>query len=231
MPPPAEIGPLPLEARPGPRPLEGLTLAITDRPGRQALEEDVAAGLETARAEAEKLGAGVVDHPAPAELPGEQMSAVLLAEMWAYHRRFADRADRYRPSIGELVEAAKGLEDPVAYIRAQRDRDAFTAEWESWFSEHAVDFVLEPTVPLVAPVRGDGYDIGHAGGEGDPMISLTSTWDLTGFPVASLPAGVGSSSGLPVGVSLVGLRGAEAALLQAAIDLQEHALKPPRPPS
>lgn len=227
MPPPAATGALPLEPRTGPRPLEGLTLAVTDRPHRQTLEEDVAEGLETARAEVEKLGATVVEHPAPAELPGDQMSALLLAEMWAYHRRFADRADRYRPSIRELVEAARGLDDPAAYVHAQQERDAFTAEWESWFAERGVDFLLEPTVPLVAPVRGEGYDLGHAGGEGDPMISLTSTWDLTGFPVASLPAGIGRRSRLPVGVSLVGLRGTEAALLEAAIDLQEHALAPP----
>jgi aspartyl-tRNA(Asn)/glutamyl-tRNA(Gln) amidotransferase subunit A len=231
LPPPAPTGALPLEARPGPRPLAGLTLAMTDRPERQALDEDVAEGLEMARSACERLGAGFVEHPAPAEMSGDRMSAVLLAEMWAYHRQFADRADRYRPSIRELVEASSGADDATTYIRAQQEREAFTAEWESWFSEHGVDFLLEPTVPLVAPTRGSGYDLGHAGGEGDPMISLTSTWDLTGFPVAALPAGVGRSSGLPVGVSLVGLRGAEAPLLQVGIDLQEHALAPPRTPS
>jgi aspartyl-tRNA(Asn)/glutamyl-tRNA(Gln) amidotransferase subunit A len=45
--------------------------------------------------------------------------------------------------------------------------------------------------------------------------------------VVALPAGLGSRSGLPVGVSLVAVRGAEAPLVQAAIDLQEHALTPP----
>ena len=43
--------------RPGPRPLEGLTIALTDRPGRQALDPDVADGLEAARAACERLGA------------------------------------------------------------------------------------------------------------------------------------------------------------------------------
>jgi aspartyl-tRNA(Asn)/glutamyl-tRNA(Gln) amidotransferase subunit A len=41
-----------------------------------------------------------------------------------------------------------------------------------------------------------------------------------------MPAGIGSRSGLPVGVSLIAPRGAEAPLVQAAIDLQEHALPP-----
>ncbi|MGG7381855.1 hypothetical protein ACQ7B2_24955, partial [Escherichia coli] len=64
----------------------------------------------------------------------------------------------------------------------------------------------------------------------DPHILLTFAWNLTGFPVAALPAGLGARSGLPVGVSLIGPRGAEAGVVQAAIDLQEHALAPPVAP-
>ena len=63
---------------------------------------------------------------------------------------------------------------------------------------------VEPTVPCVAPLRGDGYD--HAGSD-DALISLTHPWDWTGFPVVALPAGVGARSGLPVGVSLIGRAG------------------------
>jgi aspartyl-tRNA(Asn)/glutamyl-tRNA(Gln) amidotransferase subunit A len=52
---------------------------------------------------------------------------------------------------------------------------------------------------------------------------------MVGFPAVALPAGVGRSSGLPVGVSLIAPRGAEAPLVQAGIDLQEHELEPPSP--
>ncbi|MGH2982212.1 MAG: amidase [Solirubrobacterales bacterium] len=229
LPPPAPLGSLPLKARTGPRPLEGLTVALTDRSARQPLDPDVADGLEGARSACEQLGATVVEHPAPAELPADEMSAVLLTEMWVLHREYADRADHYRSSIRELAEAAGTATDARAYIRAQQGRAAFTAEWEDWFADNGVDLVLEPTVPIVAPVRGEGYDPGHAGGQGDPLIALTATWDLTGFPVAALPVGVGRRDRLPVGVSLVAPRGAEVSLLEAAIDLQEHALPPARP--
>jgi aspartyl-tRNA(Asn)/glutamyl-tRNA(Gln) amidotransferase subunit A len=230
LPPPAALETTPLEARPGPRPLEGLTIALTDRPDRQPLDADVGDALDAARSACEALGATLVERPAPAELPGPDMSAVLLAEMWAFHRDHAERSDRYRPSIRELVDASSSATDALEYIGAQRRRAAFTAEWEDWFARHGVDLVLEPTSALTAHVRGKGYDAGHAGGEGDPLIAFTSTWDLTGFPVASLPAGVGSRSGLPAGVSLVAPRGAEGPLVQAAIDLQEHALPPPIAP-
>ena len=53
------------------------------------------------------------------------------------------------------------------------------------------------------------------------MIALTALWDMTGMPVACLPV---SSR---VGVSLIGRRGEEAAVTQAAIDVQEHALPAP----
>ncbi len=225
LPPPAPTGELPLEARPGPRPLEGLTIALTDRPARQPLDDDVGDGLSAARAACERLGAGFVELPAPRELPAAQMSTIFLAEMWAQHRDYVDRVDLYRPSIGQMLEAAQTLDAASAYIAAQQERAAFTAEWEAWFDRHGVDFVLEPTVPIVAFERGPGYDLGHGGGEGDPLIALTATWDLTGFPAAALPAGLGSRSGLPVGISLIAPRGGETPLLQAAIDLQEHELE------
>jgi aspartyl-tRNA(Asn)/glutamyl-tRNA(Gln) amidotransferase subunit A len=52
---------------------------------------------------------------------------------------------------------------------------------------------------------------------------------MTGLPAVALPAGTGARSGLPVGVSLIARRGGEAPLVQAGIDLQEHALAPPVP--
>jgi Asp-tRNA(Asn)/Glu-tRNA(Gln) amidotransferase A subunit family amidase len=51
-------------------------------------------------------------------------------------------------------------------------------------------------------------------------ISLTHYWNWTGFPVVALPSGVGSRSGLPVGVSLIGAPGADWDLLAAGSALQ-----------
>jgi aspartyl-tRNA(Asn)/glutamyl-tRNA(Gln) amidotransferase subunit A len=225
MPPPAQPA-LPLAARHGPRPLAGVMVALTDRAEAAGLDPDVADGLEAARAGCEELGARVVTRAAVPDPGPEAMSVILLTEMAAGHAVHAEHRDRYRPSIRALLEIADRVADAGRYVRAQAQRARLTAEWEAWFAEQAVDLVLEPTVPPVAHLRGDGYDPAHMGGEGDPLISLTANWDMTGFPVAALPAGVGRRSGLPVGVSLIAPRGAEAAVVQAAIDLQEHALAP-----
>ena len=40
-------------------------------------------------------------------------------------------------------------------------------------------------------------------------LSLTYYWDWTGFPVVALPSGVGTLSGLPTSVSLIGAPGAD----------------------
>jgi Asp-tRNA(Asn)/Glu-tRNA(Gln) amidotransferase A subunit family amidase len=52
------------------------------------------------------------------------------------------------------------------------------------------------------------------------MIALTALWDMTGMPVATLPAAWN------VGVSLIAPRGREATVTQIGVDLQEHSLRP-----
>jgi aspartyl-tRNA(Asn)/glutamyl-tRNA(Gln) amidotransferase subunit A len=231
MPPPAPLGDLPLSPRRSARPLEGVTVALTERPAAAGLEPDVAEGLEHARRACEELGARVVELAAPGDLSADDTSVILFSEVAAYHARHVGAEERYRTSIREFVELSRGYTAVDAYLRAQRERSRVTVAWEEWFSEHHIDVVLEPTTKCTAPTRGVGYDSGRLGGAGDPLIELTATWDVTGFPVAALPVGIGDRSGMPVGVSLIAPRGAEARVLQIGIDLQAHALLPPdRPP-
>lgn len=220
-PPPAPLGELPLAPSAGPRPLAGLTIAITDRTEGLEIDPAVAAGLETARIGCERLGARVIEAPAPWTVDWDDLTTVLLTEVWAYHARHDELHDRYRPAIAEFVEAARDFTVAVPYLAAQRRRTQGTAVWERWFADRGVDLVLEPTLPIVPYARGPGYDRGHAGGAGDPMIALTALWDMTGMPVAALPVS------WEVGVSLIAPRGGEVQLTQAAIDLQEQALGVP----
>jgi aspartyl-tRNA(Asn)/glutamyl-tRNA(Gln) amidotransferase subunit A len=222
------VAALPVTARGGPRPLAGLRVALTERPQAVAVDADVLDGLDQARAACERLGAEVVELAAAPGIEPEDSVTILFHEVWPYHSALTDRADRYRPSIGEFVDLARRVHDPAAYETSQERRAQVTARWRAWFTEHRVDALLEPTVPMTARPRGDGYDPGHLGGEGDPLIAFTATWNFTGFPVVAFPTGLGSRSGLPVGVSLVGPPDGEALLAQAAIDLQAAELPPPR---
>jgi aspartyl-tRNA(Asn)/glutamyl-tRNA(Gln) amidotransferase subunit A len=224
MPPPAAIDALPLAARAGGHPLQGVTIALTDRTHGMTIAPAVGIGLDEVVQTCQRLGARIVELPAPWTFAWDDLSCVLFTDVWAYHKDLADRHDRYRPAIAEFVEAAATFTDAQAYLGAQQRRAQGTAIWEEWFVEHGVDVVLEPTLPILPYERGPGYERGHAGGAGDPLIELTALWDMTGMPVAALPVSWN------VGVSLIAPRGREVPLVQAAIDLQEHALGIPGDP-
>jgi aspartyl-tRNA(Asn)/glutamyl-tRNA(Gln) amidotransferase subunit A len=229
MPPPRPLGPLPTSAQRGPKPLAGLTIALTDRPANANTEARIMAGLDTARRACEELGARVVELEAPKLLEWDDLSWIFLTEIWGDHAQYADREELYRPSIRQVVQASRNFTDAQRYIATQALRARAAAAWEAWYAEHGVDLVLEPTLPIDAPVRGPGYDATHTAGAGDPLIELTVLWDMVGFPVAALPVPDGDR--IPAGVSFVAPRGGEANVAQAAIDLQEHALGLPSWPA
>lgn len=222
----AGFGPLPVAARDGDRPLAGVRIALTDRPAAFDVHPDVLDGFDAARAACARLGAELVELPAAPGVTPEDAVTLVFGEAWTYFQQHAQREHLYRTSIAEFADLARRTHDPAAQAAATERRDRIRAAWRAWFDEHRVHAILEPTCTIPAPVRGPGYDSGNLGGEGDPLIVLTATWNFTGFPAVALPSGVGRSSGLPVGVSLVGVPDSEPALVQAAIDLQERELAP-----
>ena len=170
------------------------------------LDPDVADGFE--RALAALPGERVHPPPPAARLDVlDDFFDLVLTEMLAYHRRFDALRDQYRFSNRARLEHAEARAMTAEeYVALQTGRAEDTHAWCDWLAEHRVDAVVEPTIPIVAPLRGSGYDEPF----GDIAdLSLTHYWDWTGFPVVALPSGVGRRSGLPVGVSLVGAPGAD----------------------
>src|SRR5581483_3102267 len=206
-----------------PRSLAGVRLGVSARTG--SLDEEVAAGLEAALDACRRLGAELVQAPAPRDtLP--DWGYVFDAEIYEYHRRFDDLRHLYRPSTREFVErGARAERSRYDELQARREEDR--AWWEDWLVRERVDAVLEPTVPDVAWPRGPGYD--HAGSD-VRLIALTHHWDWTGHPVAALPAGLGAQTGLPVGVSLIGPAGSDWELLALGVALQAELGVPGPPP-
>ena len=217
------------DREPGSAGLDGVRLAVSPRLQLADLDPDVADGFDRALKGSRALGAELVDPPPPAaELDvGEDFLRILYAELAAWHGRFSDRRDRYRPSLREWVEQGEGRDDSAVDLAAAHHRRAeSTAAWSDWLAENRIAAVIEPTVPVVAWKRGDGYD--RAGSDA-VLISLTHYWDWTGFPAVALPAGVGSRSGLPVGVSLIGASLSDWDLLGFGIALQSELGVPEAP--
>jgi aspartyl-tRNA(Asn)/glutamyl-tRNA(Gln) amidotransferase subunit A len=226
----ALLGPITtLEGPPVTKGLESRRLVVSPRLSMVDLDGDVAAGFEAALEACRSLGAQVVDAPPPpVELDvGPQYLEILFAELAAWHRRLADRRDLYRQALREWVEEGEKRDiSAIDYWTAQIQRREDTWAWIDWFAEHRVDAVVEPTVPVVAWERGDGYE--HWGTDAE-LISLTSYWNWTGLPAAALPSGVGSASGLPVGISLIGSKGTDWGLLGLGIALQSELGVPEAP--
>ena len=210
--------------------LQGARLAPSPRLGLVETDPDVLGGFERALAACRTLGAELVE-PAPpaASLDlGNDFLDVLSTDMLGHHRRYGTDWAKLRTSTRELLEYAEQRAMTGAeYGDTQLRRGGLTAAWLDWLAEHRIDAVVEPTVPIVAPLRGHGYDAFFTD-EGIDYIRFTHYWDWTGFPVAALPAGLGSGSGLPVGVSLIGGPGAEWRLLDLGRELQAE-LGVPRP--
>ena len=220
-PPAADLGSLPLTSRCGPRPLEGITIGLTDRTAHITVAEEVGVAFETAARACERLGARIVERPAPWRLNWDDQNRVVMSEVWAYHRAHASRHDRYRPQVAEYVETAHAFTNAQDYLAAQERRAFGMAAWGKWFDHHDIDLVLEPTLPIPPFRRGQGYERGRPAGAEDPLVALTALWNMTGMPVVALPVTASA------GVSLVAPRGHEVPLVQAAIDLQMHALALP----
>ncbi len=197
------------------RPLRRYALS----PRISVLEPDVADGLD--RALAALPGERVEAPTPPARLDVlADFFDLVLTEMLVYHRRFDDRRDGYRPSNrGRLEHAERRAMTAEEYIALQAGRTEDAYAWCDWFAEHRIDAIVEPTIPIVAPLRGSGYD--EVFGDVEDL-SLTHYWDWTGFPVVSLPSGVGSHSGLPVSVSLIGAPGSDWDLLAWGAALQDE---------
>jgi len=192
-------------------------VAVSPRIGE--LDPDVAEGFDAALAalDAERVEAD----PPPADLDvGPDFVDLVCLEMLVYHRRFDDRRDLYRPAIRAHLELAeRRAMTGEEYVSAQARRVEMTGAWVDWLAEHRLDALVEPTVPIVARPRGHGYDEPFTD---SAEISLTHYWDWLGFPVVTLPSGVGRRSGLPVSVSLIGAPGTDWDLLAAGAALQDE---------
>ena len=209
--------------------VKGLPVTASSRvlAGNVAAEDSVAwaRGVDAAAAACRRLGAQVIDTERPALASVDDFYLLAGVEVWSFHEQFAHRAELYRPFLREIVGGISEAGPAAEYVRAQSRRARLTSTWERWMAEENIDLLLEATVPTPAPLRTLGYE--PVLPMPDPLILLTFAWDMTGFPVVALPAGLGRRSGLPVGVSLIAARGRETPLVQAGIDLQEHELEPP----
>jgi aspartyl-tRNA(Asn)/glutamyl-tRNA(Gln) amidotransferase subunit A len=142
------------------------------------------------------------------------VNAIMLPEALAYHRRWlAERPEDYGEEVRRRLEM--GLLFPaVSYVQAQRLRSLIVEEWRERVFDR-VDLLAVPTTPIPAP-RLEDADLQAT----LTLVRFTNPFNLAGVPAISVPCGF-TSSGLPIGVQLVGRWFEEGAVLGSAHAYQQ----------
>jgi Asp-tRNA(Asn)/Glu-tRNA(Gln) amidotransferase A subunit family amidase len=168
---------------------------------------DAHRAVRLAAGAAREGGAAVTDSTSTHLLAGLAEAQELLAAYEAARSLSWEHHQGVSPELSAYLDAGDALSDAEAADSLQR-RDSVLAEVEELFGD--ADVLLTPAVVGEAPTG--------LGSTGDPLLSRP--WSLLGLPTVAVPCGTGST-GLPVGVQLVGRPGEDAELLRAAAWLGE----------
>lgn len=130
---------------------------------------------------------------------------LVAAELAAVHAEwFAAYGAVYRPRTAALIKEGQAVE-VAAVEEARAGRAELRASLEALMRANGIDLWIAPSAPGTAP-RG-------LEATGDPAFNLP--WTHAGMPAITVPAGV-DQAGLPLGVQLVGMFGADEQLLEWA---------------
>ena len=176
------------------------------------LESDVASSVDAAIASLRARGHRVDDlvFPIDSKTMARVFDPIVVFEIWGrfgadwratpslFSKSFAEFFQSERPSVTE-------------YEAAQVALKAYQAEVDRLFDR--VDVIVTPTVPITAPLIAGPIDGGQI---------LRNTWpfNAAGTPAISVPCG-GSTTGLPIGLQIVGRRGNDDLVLRAARQITE----------
>jgi aspartyl-tRNA(Asn)/glutamyl-tRNA(Gln) amidotransferase subunit A len=196
-----------------PRPLAGIRLRLLTGYFTRPVDPGVAAAVRTALARLAMAGAALDELAIDGTGIAETYTRIVLAEGAHAHAPYLDaRADRYSPPVlARFQDGRRVLATDL--LAAQAHRAALRGMVD--LALGGCDALVLPTLPVVAPpsgsrtldVDGETLDIRVA------MLKHTQLFNLTGHPALSMPV---PTSGLPVGLQLVGATGRTEALLAVA---------------
>jgi aspartyl-tRNA(Asn)/glutamyl-tRNA(Gln) amidotransferase subunit A len=217
------------------KPVNGLKIGVPQEYFGEGLDAEVRAAVETGIAKLREAGCQIV----PISLPHTKYAiptyyVIATAEASANLARFdgvrygyrsknartlsemyrRSRDEGFGPEVKRRImlgtyALSSGYYDAY-YLKAQRVRTLLTRDFEQAFQK--VDAIVTPTAPTPAFKLGEKAD--------DPLAMYladiyTVTADLAGVPGISVPCGM-SSSGLPIGLQVLGRHFDEGTLLRVA---------------
>ncbi|HTM29758.1 MAG TPA: amidase [Vicinamibacterales bacterium] len=170
-----------------------------------SLDPEVDSAFRDALVTLKGVSAGIQDISFP--LASDDRTTIRAAEAWAYHvMTVAKTPDLYDPETLSRIRAGETI-GAIAYIEAHRRMERVRREVATTFKN--VDILATPTVPILpTPAAATPAD-------DTPRIRNVAPFNLNGLPAVSIPCGF-SSTGLPIGLQLVGPPWGEERLLAIA---------------
>jgi aspartyl-tRNA(Asn)/glutamyl-tRNA(Gln) amidotransferase subunit A len=204
-----------------PVPVNGMQLAVPRAYFCDVLDDEVRAKFEAALDALRKAGAVIVDVDiAHASVISAVYLPISFGDAAAYHAATLETMpERYTTPVRQRLEIARYVlaED---YVHALAGREVLRREVDAALLGH--DALVLPTLPIPAPLLGASTM--QVGPSLQPvramMLRLTQLFNLTGHPAVSLPCG-STSSGLPVGLQLAGVRMQTDALMRIALAVEQ----------
>ncbi|MFG1795923.1 amidase [Nocardia sp. NPDC049149] len=186
------------------------------------LESGIATAFGAMRETLRASGATIVEFEAPAAMTYQDMLVAQGVEIAEYQRQWWSKdKSRYTRYLREAMEGFEKLGLlAVDFLHIQRKRTQRLETWLAKFEEHKLDAVLMPVLGSEIVDRPPYGDYGPE--EGMAMAPQTNDANYCGLPAVAIPTAPSSTTGLPVGVQLLGAPYNDAKLLQIAIDIQQH---------
>jgi amidase len=141
-----------------------------------------------------------------------------LADLIAFNTAHAgEEMPLFGQELFEQAEGTKGLDDP-AYIKARETSLRIAGEQgiDRMLKEHDLIALVGPTMPAAWPIDAVHGDQISGGGAG----SLAA---VAGYPHLTVP--MGAVKGLPVGLSFIGPKWADALILSLGYDYEQASMK------
>jgi len=180
------------------------------------VDAEIRAAAERASAFLESKGATIKDVVLPDMTHTRTVSLTIqMPEALSYHMpRLEERGDLYGADFRAGLALGQNLL-AEHYVRAKRMLTVYRAEVDRVFD--GVDVLLTPATPAIAPKLGavTVTTDGLTEPAGNAITRFTSFFNMTGHPAITVPSGL-HSSGMPMGVQLVGRQFGEAELLSIA---------------
>jgi aspartyl-tRNA(Asn)/glutamyl-tRNA(Gln) amidotransferase subunit A len=184
------------------------------------VSEDVYLAFHEAIRSLQKIGTTIKEVSIPLVSETEEAgNHIAWPEATHYHQQagwFPARSADYGEDVRTRLEMGTGI-SATAYLRALEAREKFIQQFHLAMTDAHVDALVVPTTPIAAPLIGE--ESTPVGKENHPtralLLRLNRPANLAGIPAISIPCGF-TSSGLPVGLQLIGTVTDEPLLLRIA---------------